>query len=337
MKRLALNIFLLSAFHCGGASCTGIESSSFRDKEMAPQPARLLSAERHTAHWMHAVIDDRRGIWIEQTSWVASPVALRRLEKFLMQRSWISVSEFALDGRIQSSGRASCVRQWIDCSFSNGRTLRIFFSTRAPHWIVDGWSHDRGKFGFRLDISAAECLDLLDESEWWNPKTREAWDEPMPENDEVMDRFASHPGIAFHPILAQDPEGKEESMISAIRTTRVGAHSLSHGNAKGMDGFVVREASESTLRMLESAVFGLRRAALHYSFNGDIQPKGMERDPMERILCTMNDGQVFAIHISANDGAFYVVGEGSFRLSLTHDEASALLNPTGWVPFARNE
>lgn len=296
----------------GVVSCGGTVSEPFHNPEFESSPVKLLSAKRNTAGGYGRGVPEPGGgestMWDIWSSWMANPVALGKLESALINRPWVSIPRYRLNGDKRTGGHFSQERSWIDCSFSNGLALRVFFSGLAAPVIFDGWHDGNGRFGYQLDISVAECQEILELSGW--DKLEHFVSEVGLENDPVLGLMVKHPGTVFRSSLAHDPEVEPASVLVATRSTLT---------ARG-----------DTLRLLEKAVQGLRRSTLRFTMDGEVHTVERSEKPEERIVCQMSDGQTIEIHVFASGRAWRVIGEGSFRLDLSESDASELLNPSGW-------
>jgi len=331
MGKLNFASLVVFAVFGGVVSCAGRESKPFFDSTPVPEQLELISAERHNAVWGRKGIRGGDGsLWMEETrhsSWSASPVALSRLGSFLLNRSWISITEYSLCGDMRSSGRSSSSRQWIDCTFSNGRMLRVFYEDRDDPRILDGWGRNSGEYGYRLDLSVAECRGILDMSEWDNLETWETVDERLPENDVALSLLLIHPGVSFKSKLFHNVEVDPASVLLA---TRYSSRKEGEEEGSGHEKQIVAQAQADALRRLEDAVQGTRWSILNFTMDGEVHDVERDEEPVERIVCRMSDGQIVEIHVFASDRAWCVIGEGSFRLAISGNDARELLDSSGW-------
>lgn len=318
----------------GFCSCSGVTRNPGLDSLQEVGGPKLVSAIRHEADWhRRQIASGGEGASVElvanHSSWTAGPGALSLLESPLLERSWLSITEFRIDGTGRATGRAGCRRQWIDCTFEGGRELRVFYEDRKGSRILDGWGDGSGRYGYRLDLSEEECQEVLDLSGWGNLETRKVVDGPLPEDDKVLGQLRVHPGVAFRPTLKLE-DGEEPP--SVLRATR---HSLrlreGEAGSDRSDHAGPRQALEATRRHLGEALRGMRWSVLRLAADGEVHPLLREEEPHERIVCHMSNGQVIDLHVYASDGAWCVEGEGSFRLALSAEEGLKLLDHSGWV------
>lgn len=314
----------------GVASCGGIASEPVLDPMPESTPLKLLSAKRFSGGWNPSHSEGGVEIpreWFIRSAWKANPAALSPLERALLNRPWVSITEFKLDGGKVHSGRYSQGRQWIDCTFSNGKELRVFFRSGSSSKIVDGWHSSDGRYGYRLGISYTECCEILDLSKWDKLERSEVVDEPPPGNDESLSHLLTHPGAVFKSNLGHDSEVEPASVLVATRSifNLEGA-----GDGSAQDNQVVVQAQGDTLRCLEEAVQGKRWSTLRFTMDGEVNIVERDEEPSERIVCQMSDGQAIEILVYSSDKAWCVIGEGSFRLALSEGSARKLLDPSGW-------